>query len=65
MEPCFDTSTIHLSDFADWTKQNIPLENFLRFIGLQANAIHVEDPKVCSFDHFKYNSNGRCVPFVR
>ncbi|XP_045196000.2 mannan endo-1,4-beta-mannosidase-like [Mercenaria mercenaria] len=44
-EPCYDTSTIHLWDFADWTRQSIPLKNFLRFIGLQASAIHREDPK--------------------
>jgi hypothetical protein len=48
-EPCFDTSTIHLLDFADWTKQSISLKNFLRFIGLQASAIHSEDTKVRMF----------------
>merc|ERR1711860_402493 len=44
-EPCYDTSTLYFEDFADWTRAKIPVQRLLRFISLQANAIHTEDPK--------------------
>ena len=47
-EPCYDTSTLHWEDFSDWTHGDVPLQNLLRFISLQAHVIHKEDPKVSS-----------------
>ena len=45
-EPCYDTSTITRKDWAGWGHRNISLQHILRFIGLQADVIHREDPKV-------------------
>ena len=42
--PCFDTSLLQGSG-AGWTGENIPMENFLRFINRQISAIKREDPK--------------------
>lgn len=45
-QPCYDTSTIHIWDGADWTGLGIPLKDILAFVALQADTIHKEDPKV-------------------
>lgn len=44
-QPCYDTSSVHVYDMADWTHTGIPLERILKFIARQAAAIHTEDPK--------------------
>ncbi|KAH3796485.1 mannan endo-1,4-beta-mannosidase-like [Dreissena polymorpha] len=44
-QPCYDTSTIHIWDGADWTGLGIPLKDILAFVALQADTIHKEDPK--------------------
>jgi len=46
IEPCYDTSTLHWWDFADWTKDRIPASFILPFIAKQVAVIHREDPKV-------------------
>ncbi|KAL3871113.1 hypothetical protein ACJMK2_039132 [Sinanodonta woodiana] len=44
-EKCYDTTTLYPWEGADWTKKHIPLERMLRFLSLQADAIHSADPK--------------------
>ena len=43
-EPCFDTTPLTGSG-AGWTGENVPMENWLRFINRQIAAIKVNDPK--------------------
>ncbi|XP_041369875.1 mannan endo-1,4-beta-mannosidase-like [Gigantopelta aegis] len=43
--PCLDTTTLHVYDFADWTLSSIPLELLLVFAGRQISAIHTADNK--------------------
>lgn len=43
-EPCFDTTPLTGSG-AGWTGEEIPMENWLRFINRQIAAIKMNDPK--------------------
>ena len=45
-EPCYDSTSLHVWDFSDWTERYVPLENILKFMAVQSSAIHTEDPKV-------------------
>ncbi|WAR31289.1 MAuncharacterized [Mya arenaria] len=44
-EPCYDTTSLHIWDFADWTGLSIPLSSILPFIARHAATIHRHDPK--------------------
>ncbi|XP_046563736.1 mannan endo-1,4-beta-mannosidase-like [Haliotis rubra] len=42
-ETCYDTTSLNILDFADWTHASVPLKRLLAFIGRQVAAIHAED----------------------
>ncbi|XP_067662777.1 mannan endo-1,4-beta-mannosidase-like [Haliotis asinina] len=42
-ETCYDTTSLNILDFADWTHAHVPLQRLLVFIGRQVAAIHSED----------------------
>ena len=44
-DPCFDTSSVLAGSGAGWTGGNWPIKDVLRFVNLQAAAIHAADPK--------------------